>query len=128
MIAARLASAYVGHLLSVRGRWYVWDGHRWARADRGEPTRAVLDTMRAILADPTTTPGQRADVDRCSSAAAITAILRLAAALSPLAGTTADLAGPEPTLERAPGTRWAMACDTTALPTRTTLDATGVTP
>jgi hypothetical protein len=108
-VAARLASDHVGRLLHIPRRgWHVWTGRRWI-ADQGETVRAVLDAVQVIVSDPSTTPVQIADARRCESATELVAVLRIAATLPALSGTAADLTVPEPALERAPGTRWAMA-------------------
>lgn len=51
-MAYRLAAEYGDRLMHVHGLgWHAWDGQRWIGDDRGEAKRAVLDVLRAALAD-----------------------------------------------------------------------------
>lgn len=37
------------HWIESAGRWYIWDGRRWARDESGEAERRAKDTARSIL-------------------------------------------------------------------------------
>jgi len=90
--AYRLAASHAGRLLHVHGLgWHHWDGRRWALDDRGEATRAVLDVLRAALAESLRDKDLRRDVQSCESAAGVAGVLQLASALEPFAATAADL-------------------------------------
>jgi len=90
--AYRLAASHAGRLLHVYGLgWHYWDGRRWALDDRGEATRAVLDVLRAALAESLVDKDLRSEVRRCETAAGVGGILDLASALEPFAATVADL-------------------------------------
>lgn len=92
--AYQLAAAYEGRLLHVHGiGWHRWDGCRWVEDDQGDATRAVLDILRRahVRAFDKSDRDLGADVRRCESAAAITGILQIAAALEVLSATVADL-------------------------------------
>lgn len=91
-MAYRLATEYAGRLLYVAGiGWFCYDGTRWREDDRGEATRAVLDVLRAALADSLGDQDLRADVRKCETAAGIAGVLDIASALEPFAATVADL-------------------------------------
>jgi putative DNA primase/helicase len=96
-IAYRLRHAYRHQLLHVGNvGWHVWDGTRWARDERGDATKAVLETLRAALAEAVELPKDDRDhlihdVRRCESASGVDGVLRLAATLDGFAATTGDL-------------------------------------
>ncbi|WP_242652742.1 DNA primase family protein [Intrasporangium flavum] len=97
-IAYRLAQTYGGRLMHVHGLgWHVWDGRRWVEDDRGAAMRAVLDVLRAALADSIQDKELREDVRRCESATGLSGVLTIAAALEPFAVTVTDL-DPDPYL------------------------------
>ncbi len=92
-IAYRLAAAYAGRLLHVHGiGWHHYDGCRWA-VDEGDARarRAVLDILRDALAESVSDKQLRADVAKCESAAGISGVLGIAAALVEFAATVGDL-------------------------------------
>jgi len=104
-MAYRLAAEYGDRLMHVHGiGWYAWDGQRWIGDDRGEAKRAVLDVLRAALADSLGDKALRADVRKCESAAGVAGVLDLAAALEPFACTVADLDADPYRLNTAGGT------------------------
>lgn len=87
-----LADRHRGALLHVHGLgWHCWDGKRWILDDRGAATRAVVDTLRACLADSLGDKDLRQDVRRCESAAGIAGVLTIASALQDFAATVGDL-------------------------------------
>lgn len=91
-MAYRLAAAHADKLLFVHGLgWHLWDGARWQADDRGAAKRAVLDVLRAALAESLTDKELRSDVTKCESAAGVAGVLDLASALEPFAATVADL-------------------------------------
>ncbi|EYR61998.1 hypothetical protein N866_12880 [Actinotalea ferrariae CF5-4] len=91
-MAYRLAERYADRLMYVHGiGWHVWDGRRWQEDERGLAKRAVLDELRAALADSLGDKDLRADVRKCESAAGVSGVLDLAAALEPFAATVGDL-------------------------------------
>jgi len=91
-MAYRLAERYSGHLLHVTGLgWHVWDGTRWACDDRGAAKRAVLAELRQALAESLDDKELRTDVRKCESAAGVSGVLDLAAALRPFAAAVRDL-------------------------------------
>jgi putative DNA primase/helicase len=91
-IAYRLALTYTGRLMHVHGiGWHYWDGTRWSEDDRGEAKRAVLDVLRAALADSLGDGDLRTDVRKCESASGIAGVLAIAAALEPFATRVAEL-------------------------------------
>lgn len=97
-IAYRLADAYDGRLLYVHGiGWHAWDGRRWAEDQTGQAKRAVLDVLRAALAESLDNTELRSDVRKCESAAGINGVLDIAAALPRFAVTVRDL-DPDPYL------------------------------
>lgn len=91
-MAYRLAASHRDQLLYVSGiGWHTYDGKRWHADDRGAAKRAVLDVLRAALAESLDDKVLRADVQRCESAAGVAGVLDLAAALEPFAATVRDL-------------------------------------
>lgn len=91
-IAYRLAEQHRDKLLYVHGLgWHFWDGTRWSSDDRGVAKRAVLDVLRTALAESLDDKELRADVRKCESAAGVTGVLDLAAALDAFAATVSDL-------------------------------------
>lgn len=91
-MAYRLAAAYSGRLLHVHGLgWHTWDGTRWTLDERGAAKRAVLDVLRAALAESLTDKELRSDVTKCESAAGVAGVLDLAAALEPFSAAVADM-------------------------------------
>lgn len=91
-MAYRLAAAYTGRLIYVHGiGWHHWDSTRWAEDDSGAAKRAVLDVLRAALADSLTDKDLRSDVRRCETAAGVAGVLDLAGALDPFAVTVEQL-------------------------------------
>jgi hypothetical protein len=112
MIAARLASDYVGRLLYVPGRgrgWHMWSGHAWVRDDQSATTQAFLAALQAISTDPDATPDHRAAARRSGNTTELVAVLRIASSLPALAGTTADLDVPEPPPCPPADGRWSLA-------------------
>lgn len=91
-MAYRLARTYGDRLLYVHGLgWLAYDGTRWTEDNRGEAKRAVLDVLRRALADSIDDKDLRTDVRKCESAAGVSGVLDLAAALEPFAATVDDL-------------------------------------
>ncbi len=91
-IAYRLAASHADRLMFVHGLgWHAFDGLRWREDDRGEAKRAVLGVLRAALAESIDDKQLRADVRKCESAAGISGVLDIAAALEPFANTVKDL-------------------------------------
>ncbi len=91
-IAYRLARTYAGELMFVHGLgWYTWDEHRWIEDHQGAAKRAVLDVLRGALADSLGDSDLRADVRKCESAAGLSGVLDIAAALEAFAVTVDDL-------------------------------------
>lgn len=81
-IAYRFANRYRHRLMYVNGLgWRVWDGKRWAADQKGATTTAVLDVLRAALADSITDHDLRIDVRKSESANGIDGVLRIASAL-----------------------------------------------
>lgn len=90
-IAYRLAAAYSGRLLHVfELGWFAWDGRRWTE-DTGQAQNAVLDVLRAALAESLDDRELREDVRRCESDTGIRGVLAVAARLPGVAATLADL-------------------------------------
>lgn len=90
--AYRLAQECADRLLHVRGiGWHHWDGTRWAEAQHGEDTQAVLDTLKADYLASYTDKDLAADVRACQTASAVLGILRLAGDLKQFASTVDDL-------------------------------------
>lgn len=91
-IAYRLAGAYGDALMHVHGLgWYCYDGARWVEDHGGAAKRAVLDVLRNALAESLGDADLRKDVRKCESAAGISGVLEIAAALEPFAFTVEDL-------------------------------------
>lgn len=91
-IAYRLASRYAGRLMFVRGLgWHVWDGARWATDEKDESTAAVLDVLRAALAESIADTDLRIDVRKCETHAGIAGVLAIASALPGLRVATDEL-------------------------------------
>ncbi len=91
-MAYRLAEHYADQLLYVYGiGWLSWDGTRWSDRDPGAPKRAVVEILRAALAESLGDKQLQADVRKCESASGVAGVLDLAAALEPFATTVADL-------------------------------------
>lgn len=90
-MAERFARQHAGHLVHAHGiGWHVWDGARWSRDRDGAATRAAVATIKAALRELAQLTGHQreelyADVKRVESAAGIDGILRITAALRPLA-------------------------------------------
>jgi len=79
-------------LLYVYGiGWLSWDGTRWSDGDPGAPKRAVVEILRAALAESLGDKQLQSDVRKCESASGVAGVLDLAAALEPFATTVADL-------------------------------------
>lgn len=91
-IAYRLAAAHSARLMYVRGLgWHVWDGSRWAVDERDRARVAVLEVLRAALADSLGDSDLRADVRKCETANGIEGVLSIASALPALRAGTDDL-------------------------------------
>lgn len=91
-IAHRLAHSHIDQLLHIHGLgWHHWDGRRWAEDDRGHTKRAVIDVLRDGLTESVTDKQLRADISKCESAAGVTGVLNIAAALVEFAATVRDL-------------------------------------
>lgn len=91
-IAYRLAAVNSGLLMYVRGLgWHVWDGSRWAVDERDRARVAVLEVLRAALADSLDDAELRADVRKCETASGIEGVLSIASALPALRAGTDDL-------------------------------------
>lgn len=91
-IAYRLAAACADSLMYVRGLgWHVWDGARWAPDETDQATTAVLDVLRAALAESIEDKELRADVRKCETAAGIAGVLSIASALPELRVATGML-------------------------------------
>ncbi|BCT76928.1 phage protein [Sinomonas cyclohexanicum] len=91
-MAYRLAMANAGHLMYVRGiGWHVWDGQRWAEDEKDAAKNAVLEVLRAALAESLTDKELRPDVRRCESASGINGVLDIASALPGLRASIAEL-------------------------------------
>lgn len=104
-MAYRLAEAYAGRLMYVHGiGWHHFDGARWVEDDLGEAKRAVLEVLRASLAQSLDAKELREDVRRCESAAGVAGVLDLAAALVPFAHRARDLDADPYLLNTASGT------------------------
>lgn len=90
-MAYRLAALYSDRLMHVHGLgWHAWDGARWIE-DTGQAQNAVLETLRTALADSLNDPDLRQDVRKCETANGIEGVLRIAAALEPLAARVDQL-------------------------------------
>lgn len=91
-MAYRLAETFCDRLLFVHSLgWHFWTGKRWAYDDRGAAKRAVIEILRAALAESLDDKQLRADVRRCESAAGVSGVLDIASALRPFAATVRDL-------------------------------------
>lgn len=91
-MAYRLARTYNQRLMFVYGiGWHEFDGHRWVEDIHGAAKRAVLEVLRAALGESLTDKELREDVRRCESAAGVSGVLDLAAALEEFAFTVGDL-------------------------------------
>ncbi|ADU49179.1 DNA primase family protein [Intrasporangium calvum] len=91
-MAYRLARRYVDRLLYVHGLgWHHFDGKRWAEDDQGHARRAVLEVLRESLAESVGDKQLRMDVTRCESAAGVSGVLDIAAALVEFAATVRDV-------------------------------------
>ena len=91
-MAYRLASACKSKLMFVRGLgWHTWDGTRWAVDEKDTATTAVLDVLRAALAESLGDADLRTDVRKCESAKGIAGVLSIAAALPELRASTDEL-------------------------------------
>jgi putative DNA primase/helicase len=94
-MAYRLTARHGDRLMHVHGvGWHAWDGTHWVEDQHGIAKRAVLDVLRAALAESVGAPGGKAlrrDVQVCDSAAGVAGVLSIAAALPPFAHTVADL-------------------------------------
>jgi len=91
-IAYRLARANTRNLMYVRGLgWHVWDGTRWTPDEKDYASTAVLDVLRAALAESLDDKELRADVRKCESANAIAGVLAIASSLPALRVATSDL-------------------------------------
>ncbi|HEY3925011.1 MAG TPA: phage/plasmid primase, P4 family [Acidothermaceae bacterium] len=90
-LAERLARRYGSRLRHAHGfGWLAWDGARFAPDRDGAAMRAAVDTVKAALNDLTHLEGKQrdelfADVRKTESAGALEGMLRIAAALPPLA-------------------------------------------
>lgn len=97
-IAYRLAEAYDGRLLYVAGiGWHWWDGRRWTEDETGHAKRAVLDVLRAALAESLDDTELRRDVRKCETSTGINGVLDIAQAMPGFAVTVRDL-DPDPYL------------------------------
>lgn len=91
-MAYRLAQQFCDRMLFVHSiGWHYWDGRRWAFDDRGAAKRAVIEVLRAALAESLDDKQLRTDVRRCESAAGVTGVLDIASALKPFAATVRNL-------------------------------------
>lgn len=91
-MACRLAESFCDRLLFVHSLgWHYWTGKRWAYDDRGAAKRAVIEILRAALAESLDDKQLRTDVRRCESAAGVSGVLDIASALKPFAATVRDL-------------------------------------
>ncbi|MGG5753182.1 DNA primase family protein [Zafaria sp. Z1313] len=91
-MAYRLAAANASRLMFVRGiGWHVWDGTRWAVDERDTAKTAVLEVLRAALAESLDDRDLRTDVRRCESASGVNGVLELASSLPALRAATDDL-------------------------------------
>lgn len=84
-IAYRLQEMFTGKLLFVEGLgWHAWDGHRWAHGSKAGATAAVLEVLRAALAESLDDHRLRRDVQRCETASGVKGVLAIAATLPDL--------------------------------------------
>lgn len=91
-IAYRLARHHHDRLMYVHGLgWHTWDGARWIEDQHGVAKRAVLDVLKAALTESLGDKQLRADVRKCESAAGISGVLDIAAALQEFAFVVDDL-------------------------------------
>lgn len=91
-IAYRLAAAYCGRLMYVKGLgWHIWDGARWDVDQKDSATTAVLDVLREALAQSLGDSELRTDVRKCESANGIAGVLSIASALPALRAGTDEL-------------------------------------
>jgi putative DNA primase/helicase len=91
-MAYRLADSYAGRLMHVYGLgWLCWDGKRWAEDQHGMAKRAVIQTLRAALAESFDDKELREDVRKCETAHGISGVLDIASALEPFAVTVDQL-------------------------------------
>ncbi|GAB2535219.1 DNA primase family protein [Brachybacterium huguangmaarense] len=91
-IAYRFAAANADRLMFVRGLgWFVWDGARWAPDEKDTATTAVLEVLRAALAESLTDQDLRADVRKCETANGVAGVLSIASALPDLRAATDEL-------------------------------------
>lgn len=91
-IAYRLARANAHNLMFVRGfGWHTWDGTRWIRDEKDYASTAVLDVLRAALAESLDDKELRADVRKCETANGISGVLAIASALPALRVAALDL-------------------------------------
>lgn len=78
-MAYRLAVRYANQLMYVHGiGWHHYDGTRWAEANLGQATQAVLETLRAAYYDAADDKTLMSIVNRCQTANAIKGVLSIA--------------------------------------------------
>jgi len=111
-MAQRLAASHADQLLYVHGvGWLTWDGRRWTAADRGAPTRAVVEVLKNALSESLTDRELLRDVRKCESAPGIAGVLSIAAKLKPFAATVADIDADPYLLNVANGTLGLRTCE-----------------
>ncbi|WP_271396008.1 DNA primase family protein [Neomicrococcus lactis] len=91
-MAYRLAEAYTGRLLFVRGLgWLYWNGCKWVEDDIDRAKSAVLDVLRDALAESLNDQDLRRDVRKCESSSGVSGVLDLAASIPALRASIHDL-------------------------------------
>jgi putative DNA primase/helicase len=97
-LAYRFAAAFGHQFMHVHGiGWFYWDGKRWAEDQSGRAKLGVIETFRIALADSLADRTLREDVHKSETAAGISGVLDIAAALEPFAFTP-DQLDPDPLL------------------------------
>jgi len=94
LMAQRLAAAYTGKLLYVKGiGWHYRDGKRWAEDARGHAERAVVKVLRDAILEGTDTGNKklRANAQKCESSGAVAGVLTLASKMEEFAKTVDDM-------------------------------------
>lgn len=91
-IAARFAARFAGDFHHVHGLgWFAWDGKRWAAANKGEPTQALLLLIREAWQEALADKELGSDVRASQSASGLRGVLAIASQLETFALVAADL-------------------------------------
>ena len=104
-MAYRLAELHANRLLHVAGiGWHFWDETRWKEDETGVARRAVIEVLKAALAESLDDRRLRRDVAKCESATGIAGVLEVASALEVFACAVGDLDADPYLLNTATGT------------------------